>query len=75
MADVTLDTKGLSCPLPVLKLKKAMGALPKGQTLAVLATDPGAVRDFEAFCQATGNTLVSRNLDQGVYTFLIKAKS
>ena len=51
MADVTLDTKGLSCPLPVLKLKKAMGALPKGQTLAVLATDPGAVRDFEAFCR------------------------
>ena len=46
MADKTLDTKGLNCPLPILKVKKAMGAIPKGGTLEVLATDPGAAAEF-----------------------------
>jgi len=49
MADKTLDTKGLNCPLPILKTKKALGEVPKGGTLEVLATDPGSVADFEAF--------------------------
>ena len=58
MADKTLDTKGLNCPLPILKTKKAMQDVPNGGTLEVLATDPGSVADFEAFCRTTGNTLV-----------------
>lgn len=72
MADVTLDVKGLSCPMPVLKTKKAMRDVPKGGTLEVLATDPGSVADFEAFCGATGVTLVERSEADGVYRFLIR---
>ena len=56
--DRVLDTKGLNCPLPVLKLKKAMKQVPPGGILQVLATDPGAVADFEAFCRQTGNQLL-----------------
>ena len=55
MADKTLDTKGLACPLPILKTKKVLSELPKGATLEVLATDPGSVPDFKAFCESTGN--------------------
>jgi tRNA 2-thiouridine synthesizing protein A len=72
MPDMTLDTKGLNCPLPILKVKKAMGEVPKGGTLEVLATDPGSVADFESFCHATGNTLVETSQNAGVYRFLIK---
>lgn len=72
MADKTLDAKGLNCPLPILKAKKAIGELPSGGTLEVLATDPGAVADFQAFCKATGHALVEHNEAAGVYRFLIK---
>lgn len=72
MADQVLDAKGLNCPLPILKAKKAIQTLPTGGTLEVLATDPGAVKDFEAFCRTTGNELVSSSSEGGVYTFLIK---
>jgi tRNA 2-thiouridine synthesizing protein A len=72
MADKTLDTRGLNCPLPVLKAKKAIGEVPKGGTLEVLATDPGSVADFEAFCKSTGNALVEQSESGGVYHFLIK---
>ena len=58
MADQTLDAKGLNCPLPILRAKKALTALPAGATLEVLATDPGAVKDFEAFCRTTGHELL-----------------
>jgi tRNA 2-thiouridine synthesizing protein A len=68
----TLDTKGLNCPLPILKAKKALTALPKGAVLEIFATDPGAVPDFEAFCRSTKNTLVEQTEDAGVYRFLIK---
>ncbi len=68
----TLDTKGLNCPLPVLKAKKAINGLAAGDTLQVLATDPGAVKDFEAFCRATGHELLESGEDEGVYSFLIK---
>ncbi len=68
----TLDTKGLNCPLPVLKAKKAINGLTAGDTLQVLATDPGAVKDFQAFCRATGHELVESGEDDGVYSFLIK---
>ncbi len=67
-----LDTKGLNCPLPVLKAKKAINGLTAGDILQVLATDPGAVKDFQAFCRATGHELVESGEDAGVYSFLIK---
>ena len=72
MADKTLDTKGLNCPLPILKTKKALAELPKGGTLEVLATDPGAVPDFIAFCQSTNNTLVEHGETGGVFRFVIR---
>ena len=67
-----LDTKGLNCPLPVLKAKKALKDIAAGDTLTVLATDPGAVQDFEAFCRATGDELVDSTEEDGVYMFLIR---
>ena len=60
MADQLLDAKGLNCPLPILRAKKALKDVAMGGTLEVLATDPGAVKDFEAFCRATGNELSLR---------------
>jgi tRNA 2-thiouridine synthesizing protein A len=72
MADKTLDLKGLNCPLPVMKTKKALNALPKGATLEVLATDPGAPADFEAFCETTGNRLLEHTESNGVHRFLIQ---
>ncbi len=68
----TLDTKGMNCPLPILKAKKALKGLSGGESLQVLSTDPGSVKDFEAFCRSTGNELVESNEDAGVYTYLIK---
>ena len=70
--DRVLDTKGLNCPLPVLKLKKAMKQVPPGGILQVLATDPGAVADFEAFCRQTGNQLLDAKTEGDVFVFLIR---
>jgi tRNA 2-thiouridine synthesizing protein A len=67
-----LDVKGLNCPLPVLRAKKALKDIAVGATLEVLATDPGAVKDFEAFCRTTGNELVESKVDGKVYSFLIR---
>jgi tRNA 2-thiouridine synthesizing protein A len=72
MADAVLDAKGLSCPLPILKAKKALKALPTGGTLEISATDPGAVKDFEAFCRTTGNELVEQHNDGKVFVFTIR---
>ncbi len=72
MADVVLDAKGLNCPLPILKAKKALKDVPPGGTLQVIATDPGSVADFEAFCRTTGHQLMDSTADGGTYTFLIK---
>ena len=72
MADQTLDAKGLNCPLPILRAKKALKSLSDGQVLQILATDPGSVKDFEAFCRTTGNTLLETKQDGDVYEFLIK---
>ena len=72
MADKTLDARGANCPIPILKAKKAMNDVSAGQTLEVLATDPGSVADFQAFCRTTGNTLVEQTQADGVYRFLIK---
>ncbi len=72
MANQLLDAKGLNCPLPILKAKKALKDVPAGGTLEVLATDPGSVADFAAFCRTTGNELVESTQASGVYRFLIK---
>ncbi len=72
MATETLDTKGLNCPIPVLRTKKALKSLNVGDTLEILATDPGAVQDFEAFSRATGNELVESTEADGVFRFLLK---
>ncbi len=72
MADHTLDAKGLNCPLPILKARKALKEVPSDGTLEILATDPGSVADFEAFCRQTGNELVEHSEDGGIYRFLIK---
>ena len=72
MAVQVLDTKGLNCPLPILKAKKALKELPTGGTLEIHATDPGSVKDFEAFCRTTGNELMESKMDGSTYVFLIK---
>jgi tRNA 2-thiouridine synthesizing protein A len=73
MADPTiLDAKGLRCPLPVLKARKVIKDLPVGGILRVLATDPGAVKDFEAFCKTTGYRLIGASQDGDVLTFDIE---
>lgn len=72
MADQVLDVKGLNCPLPILRAKKALKDMAMGSTLQVLATDPGAVKDFEAFCRTTGNELLESSNDNKVFSFVIK---
>ena len=74
MADHTLDAKGLNCPLPILKAKKALKEVPDGGTLEILATDPGSIADFEAFCRTTGNELLEHGEEGGVYRFVLKKK-
>ena len=72
MADHVLDAKGLNCPLPILKARKALKDVPPGEILEVLSTDPGSVADFQAFCRQTGNELMESTTDDSVYRFLIK---
>jgi TusA-related sulfurtransferase len=60
-ADKELDTRGLNCPLPILKAKKALADMTSGELLKVMATDPGSVRDFQAFARQTGNELVQQD--------------
>ncbi len=59
-AEKVLDTRGLNCPLPILKAKKALAAMNSGETLRVIATDPGSMRDFQAFARQTGNELIEQ---------------
>ena len=72
MADQVLDAQGLNCPLPILKAKKALKGLASGQTLEIRATDPGSVADFAAFCNQTGNELLSSTTEGDVYKFEIR---
>ncbi len=72
MTTAVLDAKGLNCPLPILKAKKALQGVPAGGLLEILATDPGAVADFQAFCRQTKNELVSSTQDGKVYKFVIR---
>ena len=72
MADQELDASGLNCPLPILRAKKSLGGMSSGQVLRIIATDPGSVKDFEAFAKQTGNTLLESKEAGGKYEFLIK---
>ena len=72
MADEILDAKGLNCPLPILKTKKAISKLKSGQTLEVHSTDAGSVKDMEAFCNQTGHKIISNEENNGEYIFTIE---
>jgi tRNA 2-thiouridine synthesizing protein A len=72
MPETILDTRGLKCPLPVLRARKAMQGIAPGEVLRVLATDPATVRDFQAFCAATGHELVEHSERAGEFTFLLR---
>jgi len=70
--DQELDASGLNCPLPILRAKKALGTLSAGQVLRIIATDPGSVKDFDAFAKQTGNELMESGEEGGKFVFLIK---
>jgi len=72
-ADREVDVKGLNCPLPILRAKKALGELQSGQVLKVTATDPGSVKDFQAFCRQTGNELLSHS-EGAEFVFFMKKR-
>ena len=72
--DKELDARGLNCPLPILRAKKALGELQSGQVLRIVSTDPGSVKDFAAFCKQTGNELLSQAEANKEYTFMLKKK-
>ncbi len=74
-SDIQLDARGLNCPLPILKAKKSLSDLEAGQLLTIIATDPGAQKDFEAFCKQTGNELLESEEIDGEFLFLIKKTS
>lgn len=67
-----VDARGLNCPLPILRLKKAVQGLDAGKVVRLLATDPGSVKDVEAFCRQTGNTLVAAQQAGPEYLFLVR---
>lgn len=67
-----LDASGLNCPLPILRAKKALSDMERGQTLRIISTDPGSVKDFEAFSKQTNNPLLSSGEDGGKFIFVLK---
>ena len=72
--DKQLDARGLNCPLPILKAKKALNEMTSGQILYIVATDPGSVKDFESFSKQTGNALVEHAANGNEFTFYLKKK-
>jgi tRNA 2-thiouridine synthesizing protein A len=70
--DEELDASGLNCPLPILRAKKTLAGMDSGKVLRIVATDPGSVKDFEAFAKQTGNELMQSGEEGGKFTFLIK---
>ena len=72
--DKELDARGLNCPLPILRAKKALADISGGQVLKILSTDPGSVKDFAAFAKQTGNELLSTAEAGGEFTFFMKKK-
>lgn len=71
-ATQTLDARGMNCPLPILRTKKALSAMSTGETLAITSTDPGSFKDMQAFCKQTGNELLSSNQEQGEFVFVVR---
>ncbi len=70
--DKSLDARGLQCPLPILKTKRALNGVPDGGVLEILATDPGSPDDFEAFCESTGHELIESSRTDDGFRFLIR---
>jgi TusA-related sulfurtransferase len=73
-ADREIDTRGLNCPLPILRAKKALADLASGQVLKVVSTDPGSMRDFQAFCKQTGNELLSQQTVEKDFVHFLKRR-
>ena len=69
-----LDTRGLNCPLPILKAKKALAEMESGQLLKVVATDPGSTRDFQAFARQTGNELMEQSVQADEFIHVLKRR-
>lgn len=72
--DKELDTRGMNCPLPILKTKKALADMTPGQILKVVSTDAGSVKDMQAFANQTGNALMSSSEEKGEYIFMMQKK-
>ncbi len=72
--DKELDARGLNCPLPILRTKKSLTDMSSGQVLRILATDPGSVKDFQAFSRQTGNELLASDTVDNEFVFLMKKK-
>jgi tRNA 2-thiouridine synthesizing protein A len=72
--DKDLDARGLNCPLPILRAKKALNEMQSGQVLRIVSTDAGSVKDFQSFCKQTGNDLLSQSEANKEYTFFLKRK-
>jgi tRNA 2-thiouridine synthesizing protein A len=70
----TVDARGLSCPMPIVKTAQAIRSMPSGALLELLATDPGSVKDVEAWSKTTGNELVEQSVDGGIYRFVERRK-
>jgi len=73
-ADRELDARGLNCPLPILKAKKALAEMSSGQTLKIIATDSGSVRDFQAFAKQTGNELIEQDTAGPEYVSVLRRR-
>jgi len=71
-ATATLDARGLNCPLPILRTKKALNALQAGDILHLISSDPGSVKDIDSFCKQTGNELLENSSESGEFKFIIR---
>lgn len=71
---IEVDAKGLNCPQPILRAKKALATLESGQLVRIYATDTGSLKDFEAFSRQTGNTLLEQTTENGVHSFIIRRR-
>jgi tRNA 2-thiouridine synthesizing protein A len=72
--DKELDARGMNCPLPILRARKSLNEMTTGQVLRIVATDPGSVKDFEAFCKQTGNQLLSQSAGEKEFVFYMRKK-
>ena len=72
--DKEVDTKGLSCPLPILRAKKALAELASGEVLKIVCTDPGSIRDFKAFAKQTGNELLAQETEGELFIHFLKRR-